>query len=122
MSTQTTLREDAPPPYTPTQSTSSQLQTQQLTNNTSSGQDTQPSSKSLPHTSLSPYSESKKKTRWQCLKQDNQDRKAKKKHVTHEEAARMVGHDEEWLKKRAMGKQGENGWVRKGSGGGYTIM
>ncbi|EAT88721.1 hypothetical protein SNOG_03516 [Parastagonospora nodorum SN15] len=113
MSTQTALHDDVPPPYTTTQSTSSQLQTQQLTSNTSCVQHTQPSS-----------NESKKQSRWQRLKQDNQDRKAKKKHVTHEEAARMVGHDEDWLKERAMGKEGENGWVKKGSGGdgGYTIM
>ncbi|KAH5511309.1 hypothetical protein HBI37_016280 [Parastagonospora nodorum] len=124
MSTQTALHDDVPPPYTTTQSTSSQLQTQQLTNNTSCVQHTQPSSKSMPHTTLSASSESKEKSRWQRLKQDNQDRKAKKKHVTHEEAARMVGHDEDWLKERAMGKEGENGWVKKGSGGdgGYTIM
>lgn len=76
------------------------------------------------HTSFSPPSEPPKKSRWQRLKRDNQDRKAKKMHVTHEEAARMVGDDEEWLKERAMGKDGGNGWVKKGSGGdsGYTIM
>jgi hypothetical protein len=38
-------------------------------------------------------------------------------HVTHEQAARMIGRDEEWLKERGMGIEGENRWVKKGSGG-----
>jgi hypothetical protein len=51
------------------------------------------------------------------LKQENGERKARKQHVTHEQAAKMVGHDEEWLNERDMGKDKENGWVKKGSGG-----
>jgi hypothetical protein len=68
-------------------------------------------------TSSSSSSESSKRSRWQQLKQENEERKAKRKHVTHEQAAKLVGHDEEWLNEREMGKDGENGWVKKGSGG-----
>jgi hypothetical protein len=62
-----------------------------------------------------------RKTRWQRFKEENEQRKAKTLHVTHEQAAQMVGRDEEWLKERGMGKGGEHGWVRKGEDE-YVVM
>lgn len=49
---------------------------------------------------------------WQKLKEENEARKAKKKHVTHEQAAKMLGHDEEWQRERNMGSSGKDGWER----------
>lgn len=49
---------------------------------------------------------------WQKLKEENEARKAKNKHVTHEQAARVLGHGKEWQRERDMGSDGKNRWVR----------
>jgi hypothetical protein len=104
---------DPPPPYT-------QRPTKRVDSDLPFVQELQQSSSAHPSTFTLPRedpSSTARLSRWDQLKADNEERKAKKTHVTHEQAARMVGHDKVWLEERGMGKGGENGWVKKGSGG-----
>jgi hypothetical protein len=134
---QTTLHEVAPPPYssTPSQQPRSQQQLQQTSGKEETfTQESQPDASANQitpqhdshvnthhRTTSSSSTGTSKKSRWQKLKQENEERKAKMQHVTHEQAAELMGHDEKWLKEREMGKDGENGWVKTG-GGGCVVM
>jgi hypothetical protein len=129
-----------PPPYSrtsePTATTPSSThlqQSQRSSQDTSLVEDYGQSAWARPHTCTLPiiepsysrnssessnqFSAVTEKSRWQRRKEENEVRKAKTLHVTHEQAAKMVGRDEEWLKERGMGKTGENQWVRKGNSG-----
>jgi hypothetical protein len=141
----TVPRDDPPPPYSrgpeQTTTTPSQTQPQQLqcnnheqtiddrpiveyygpsacaNSNTSTLPIIEPTHSRKSSESSSQNSATTRKTRWQRIKEENEQRKAKTLHVTHEQAAQMVGRDEEWLRERGMGKGEEHRWVRKGEGG-----
>lgn len=125
------LPKEALPPYSSTQTSASQLprHSEQSTHGSRSCiQESQPETptylaplhdKQHSHhrTPSSSSSGSSKKSRWRQLKQENEERKARTLHVTHEQAANILGHDKEWLREREMAQYGENRWVQKGSGG-----
>lgn len=127
--------EEAPPPYSPPQKLTTTHQSSppghdaqpQLNGDLPFAQELHPSSSAHPATYTRPrdtqsaYQQTAavlgtsppgaRKSRWQQLKDDNERRKAKKVHVTHDQAARLLGHDEEWLREREMG-EGRNAYVR----------
>ncbi|KAH7402084.1 hypothetical protein DE146DRAFT_454836 [Phaeosphaeria sp. MPI-PUGE-AT-0046c] len=53
-----------------------------------------------PNAEASPLANNSRKSTWQRLKEENEARKARTVHVTHEQAAAMLGHDEEWHRER----------------------
>lgn len=59
-----------------------------------------------------PLLNNSRKSMWRRLKAENELRKARVIHVTHEQAAALLGHDEAWERERQMGRTGADGWER----------